>query len=628
MTRRADRPEGDRRPAGPPTGGALLATGYLWLMLWLVAYLSVPALLFGWQPVVITSGSMQPSIRAGDVVLAAPVGDGPLEPGTVVTYESPVEDGALITHRVVSRLADGRYRVKGDANAGPDSTPLGIDDVVGTGRLLVPMVGLPIRWAADAPLFLIAWALVTLAALRHRARKQDGAPTSEPTPGPRSPGWLARARPLAGPLRRWVPAPLSLTAVVVAFRGDPAGFATGAVVAVGTLLLDPRGPHIPIGRWAAAWKRRTRRVRRLRPIAYAALTASLVALLSTSGAVFGATTANAANGFTAGTLAPPTGLTGSSTATGGGGSISFLGAAQIENDSDGTDKLTLRIPVPAVAGGVQADDLLLAHVVWRRDSDWVGIGTPAGWTKLADDYAYDLGKSGTPSEGVSAAVYYRVSDGTEPASYDFSGPNEDSAGAIAAYRGPDPTDPIDTWASLARNILKDSSTPGDSDIIAPSVDTTVPNTTLVAFFGIKRGDTPITVPGSTTERWNVSSNGGDNDTTAAGSDEPMPTAGTTGNRVATTTKASPSIGALIALKPGSSDATVTLDWTATTTPGSDGYVLERWNGATLEATISISPATTETYADGPLPVGQTYTYRLRTTRDAWTSTDAVTTVGT
>lgn len=129
------------------TVAELLASFYLWLLLWLVVWAALPALLLGWQPVLITSGSMGPTISPGDVVLLAdPPTDGSLAQGTVITFDDPTLPGGLITHRIDGVREDGMYRTRGDANSSPDSDPVPPDAVVGVGRMLVPLVGLPVQW--------------------------------------------------------------------------------------------------------------------------------------------------------------------------------------------------------------------------------------------------------------------------------------------------------------------------------------------------------------------------------------------------------------------------------------------------------------------------------------------------
>lgn len=111
--------------------------------------LTVAPLAWGWQPLVVTSGSMGPLIRPGDVVLVQPDPDDVVL-GSVVTFRGA--DDGLVTHRVVEVTADG-YVTRGDANPVTDSTVVRREDLVGRVRALVPWVGLPavtVRGGADA----------------------------------------------------------------------------------------------------------------------------------------------------------------------------------------------------------------------------------------------------------------------------------------------------------------------------------------------------------------------------------------------------------------------------------------------------------------------------------------------
>jgi len=124
-----------------------------------------PAVGLGWTSVVITSGSMPPPISIGDVVVASPHDGRGLGLGTVVVFSDPARPG-LLTDRIESINADGSYVTRGDANRQPDSTPLRPEQVVGTGRLLVPYIGLPLIWYwAGAWAELAFWAVGTLLAL-------------------------------------------------------------------------------------------------------------------------------------------------------------------------------------------------------------------------------------------------------------------------------------------------------------------------------------------------------------------------------------------------------------------------------------------------------------------------------
>lgn len=203
-------------PAATPAGGAripsqgvapartagrayLVTRGLSEFYLWFVAVLVVWALApvaIGMTPVLITSGSMQPHVTSGDVVVISGDVDHPVDTGSVITFRDPAGSGRLITHRVTERHEDGTYQTRGDANATSDSTPVPPDHVEGAGRLLVPSVGLPTLWLRTGELGLFAlWAGVTVAALAGAF-----APTTPTRQRRRRPG---RSAPSGQARRRW-----------------------------------------------------------------------------------------------------------------------------------------------------------------------------------------------------------------------------------------------------------------------------------------------------------------------------------------------------------------------------------------------------------------------------------------
>ncbi len=141
--------------------GLFISLTVVWLTLWAI----LPAVGLGWSSVVITSGSMTPSVAAGDVIVAAPHDGHGLGPGTVVVFRDAGRPG-LVTHRIVAVNEEGTYQTKGDANRIGDSTPLTPQQVVGVGRIMVPLVGLPALWAwTDAWFSFGIWAVVMIVAI-------------------------------------------------------------------------------------------------------------------------------------------------------------------------------------------------------------------------------------------------------------------------------------------------------------------------------------------------------------------------------------------------------------------------------------------------------------------------------
>ena len=107
----------------------------------------LPIVVPGYTSASITSGSMQPKLRPGDVVIAVGDGGSGIKIGTIVVFQDPSR-GDLVTHRIVGVNDDGSYITKGDANGVNDAQAVPPEYVRGIGEWVVPYVGLPRVWVA------------------------------------------------------------------------------------------------------------------------------------------------------------------------------------------------------------------------------------------------------------------------------------------------------------------------------------------------------------------------------------------------------------------------------------------------------------------------------------------------
>jgi signal peptidase I len=114
----------------------------------LLFWAAVPAL-WGWMPTTVSSDSMAPRIRTGDVVISIPVEPDAVKAGQVLLVNNPDHAGQLRLHRMVGLNAAGELITKGDANSADDSTPVARSAVRGVAFLRVPFVGLPGFWLRE-----------------------------------------------------------------------------------------------------------------------------------------------------------------------------------------------------------------------------------------------------------------------------------------------------------------------------------------------------------------------------------------------------------------------------------------------------------------------------------------------
>jgi signal peptidase I len=110
-------------------------------------WIAVPWAFLGWSPTLVTSGSMEPLVTPGDVVMVRPVAVDELTANTVVLFERA--EGERVLHRIVEQLPDGTFGTQGDANSVPDSEVLTAEQVRGAAVLAVPWVGRPSLWLAE-----------------------------------------------------------------------------------------------------------------------------------------------------------------------------------------------------------------------------------------------------------------------------------------------------------------------------------------------------------------------------------------------------------------------------------------------------------------------------------------------
>jgi signal peptidase len=141
--------------------------------------------LFGMRSFTVLSGSMEPVLDVGDVVVTKPVAASDVRVGDVITFPDE-ERHELVTHRVRSiHLTGSRASIetRGDANSASEQWSVAADGHVGRVAYHLPLVGYALVWThgRTARLLLIVIPALLLGALelgriwRPRAEVSDAA---------------------------------------------------------------------------------------------------------------------------------------------------------------------------------------------------------------------------------------------------------------------------------------------------------------------------------------------------------------------------------------------------------------------------------------------------------------------
>ena len=97
---------------------------------------------FGWSVDNVFSGSMEPQLKVGGVVVTRPVEAASIKVGGIITFHSPLNE-KLISHRVIA-VEDSspvHFHTKGDANEDIDPFIVPAQNVVGNVCFHVPYLG-------------------------------------------------------------------------------------------------------------------------------------------------------------------------------------------------------------------------------------------------------------------------------------------------------------------------------------------------------------------------------------------------------------------------------------------------------------------------------------------------------
>lgn len=128
-------------------GARILGASALWtlggLLFGICMVVTLPFFV-GFKSLTVLSGSMEPSIHVGDIVVVRQIPAENARVGDVVTFRDPSDPEKLVTHRVRKiSIADGSvsFETKGDANTSVERWKVSGDGTIGLVRYRIPKLG-------------------------------------------------------------------------------------------------------------------------------------------------------------------------------------------------------------------------------------------------------------------------------------------------------------------------------------------------------------------------------------------------------------------------------------------------------------------------------------------------------
>ena len=120
----------------------------------------------GYCPLIVLTGSMEPEISSGDMIICHTIEPSEVKTGDVISFFDPEGNGlSVVTHRVVEIVQENgslSFRTKGDANNVEDKTPVPAENLVGIYQTRIRGAGNLAMFMQSTPGFVVCVGLPLL----------------------------------------------------------------------------------------------------------------------------------------------------------------------------------------------------------------------------------------------------------------------------------------------------------------------------------------------------------------------------------------------------------------------------------------------------------------------------------
>lgn len=120
-------------------------TYFVYILILVYGLLCLP-MIVGYKPLVVLTGSMEPTYPVGSIVYYHSAAESSLRVGDVITF---TYNDLTITHRI-AEIHEDKYVTKGDSNNAADPVPITFKNILGkVGNVYVPYLGYYVRFVNE-----------------------------------------------------------------------------------------------------------------------------------------------------------------------------------------------------------------------------------------------------------------------------------------------------------------------------------------------------------------------------------------------------------------------------------------------------------------------------------------------
>lgn len=150
-----------------------LLSGVVYVCILCFLLIAAP-LVLGHHPVIVLSGSMEPTYKVGSIIYYKDTPYENIEVGDPITFHGEDSD-VLVTHRVVEKLeAERAFGTEGDANGSRDPGNVSYENVVGKAtQFCIPYAGYFVNFGRQPAAIAAMVAILLLGMLADRLCKEE-----------------------------------------------------------------------------------------------------------------------------------------------------------------------------------------------------------------------------------------------------------------------------------------------------------------------------------------------------------------------------------------------------------------------------------------------------------------------